>query len=177
MKSEQLVRINLWELYPPFVSKIQQLLENCFKLNAEYYAYSGYRSYDEQAAIYAKGRTVPCVNCVAKGLKDPKCGHFETKAPPGWSAHNYGFAVDFALDGDLNKKGLQPDWDAKSYDLLAKEAEKLGLEAGQHWASFKDSPHIQVPLTKLGIKWPTLILILEKGGLKAVCAYLDKFKF
>ena len=166
------VKIDLELIYPAFRERILGLVANCHDLGADYYATSGLRSWKEQEKIYAQGRTIKCPGCA----KNP-CGHVISNAPPGWSAHNYGIAVDFARDKDLKKMGLQPDWDLKAYELLAVEAEKLGLEAGQHWAKFKDAPHIQMPLTKLGIKWPTLIKLYNEGQMRAVWSYLDKFKW
>ena len=47
---------------------------------------SGHRSYEEQAALYAKGRDEP--------------GPRVTNAQPGYSNHNFGIAVDFGIFND-----------------------------------------------------------------------------
>lgn len=53
---------------------------------------SGYRTLQQQAEEYAKGRTPQEVaNHVSKTIG---VGGVVTNAPPGYSAHNYGLAVD-----------------------------------------------------------------------------------
>ena len=46
----------------------------------EVFITDGYRSHEEQAELYAKGRTKP--------------GQIVTYAKPGWSWHNFGLAID-----------------------------------------------------------------------------------
>jgi len=52
---------------------------------------SGYRSNQEQAALYAKGRTPAEISAQTRKRGT---GGSVTDAPPGYSAHNYGLAVD-----------------------------------------------------------------------------------
>jgi len=84
----------------------------------------GYRSMDEQARLYAQGRTVP--------------GKIVTMAKPGQSPHNYGLAVDcsFQKNGKLE---YRDNLYAKVYPI----ARKLGLELGADWTTFKDKPHFE----------------------------------
>jgi peptidoglycan L-alanyl-D-glutamate endopeptidase CwlK len=173
--SNLLSRINTSLLYPPFLKKIEELISNCQKLGMDYWVTSGVRTWAEQADIYAQGRTKPCPSCVKT---NSKCAHIISKAPPGYSAHNYGIAVDFAFDLDINKIGLQPSWDKSKYKALADEAKKLGLESGYFW-KFQDVPHVQLPLDGNGITFKNLraIYALNSGGMVAVWKYLDGFKW
>lgn len=92
----------------------------------------GTRSYAEQDALYAQGRTKP--------------GKKVTNARGGYSNHNFGIAVDIGIF-DLSKTGAAqydsvPD---KTYRELAKEC---GLPAGclwgGNWQSMPDAPHYQL---------------------------------
>lgn len=130
MPADLIRRINLDHLYPPFVSKALELLAACRARGADYFAISGYRSPQEQAALYFRGRTTP--------------GDIVTDAKPYYSSHNYGLAIDFALDADTQRAGLQPDWKPESYAILGEEAKRLGLVWGGDF-SRPDRPHVQWP--------------------------------
>ena len=155
-------------LYKPFDDKLQQLYENCLKRGAEYWLLSAYRSWADQAAEYAKGRTV---------LKD-SAGNPQgkvTNAPPGYSPHQYRVAVDSCRN--FNPGGsLRPCWAIQKpehYRVWAEEAVKLGLEAGLNW-KFSDPPHAQLPLTAHGLTWKILIDAHTQGGDLAVLELLNK---
>lgn len=122
----------------------------CRARGADYFAISGYRSFDDQAALYEQGRTTP--------------GKIVTKAKAGYSAHNYGIAIDWCFDADVARKGLQPEWGLDRYVVLAEEAERLGLEAALRWKSFKEGPHIQLPITSRHISLTMLKGRYEKTG-------------
>jgi peptidoglycan L-alanyl-D-glutamate endopeptidase CwlK len=85
----------------------------------------GLRSFDEQAALYAKGRTAP--------------GKIVTKAPPGHSMHNYGLALDLAV---FSKDGKTYHGSHALYRELGPLGESLGFEWGGRW-KFVDEPHYQ----------------------------------
>jgi peptidoglycan L-alanyl-D-glutamate endopeptidase CwlK len=87
---------------------------------------SGLRSYDEQDALYAKGRTAP----------GPKV----TNARAGFSNHNFGTAWDIGLF-----KGKTYLTDSAIYTEIGQAARSLGLTWGGDFKSFKDTPHYEVP--------------------------------
>lgn len=158
-----LKRINLTVLYPRFAELIQQLAANCRARGADYYAISGERTWEEQAKIWAQGRSTP--------------GPIVTKSPPGTSYHNYAIAADFCFDKDKTREGLQPDWQFESYRILAEEARKLGLESGFWWTKFPDAPHVQLPLSKVGLKLSDLRSAYNAGGKGAVFRLLNKYNW
>lgn len=93
---------------------------------------SGTRTYAEQNAIYAQGRT-----------KFP--GPIVTRARGGQSNHNFGVAWDIGLfiDGQY-----VPESDL--YKKAGEIGRQLGLEWGGDWKSLQDEPHFQVlPEVKL----------------------------
>ncbi|MGA4919603.1 peptidoglycan L-alanyl-D-glutamate endopeptidase CwlK [Bacillus subtilis] len=95
----------------------------------------GFRSFKEQDELYKQGRT--------------KKGNIVTYARGGESYHNYGLAIDFALqkkDGsiiwDMEYDGNQ---NGKSDWLEVVEiAKTLGFEWGGDWKRFKDYPHLEM---------------------------------
>ena len=86
----------------------------------------GTRSYTEQNALYAQGRT--------------RSGPKVTNAPAGYSLHNFGIAWDICLFN-----GPVPLWDSPLYAECAKIGKAQGLECGAFWKTFTDEPHYQVP--------------------------------
>lgn len=64
-----------------------------------------------------------------------------SKAPPGYSWHNYGLAFDALFDNDPCKKGRQEPY-IGNWELLGKLGKKLGLEWGGGWA-LGDKGHFQ----------------------------------
>lgn len=156
-------RIDTTVLYQPFYNKCVLLVANCAARSVHYHAISGLRTHAEQDALYAQGRTAP--------------GPIVTKAKGGQSFHNFGVAIDFALDTKPWVVGLQPSWKPDDYKILAEEATKLGLDAGLLWTSFKDPPHIQIPATKFGVKLADLQKEFAAGGLPSVYKLLDNYQW
>lgn len=79
------------------------------------------RTWDEQAHLYAKGRTMP--------------GAVVTNAKPGYSWHNFGRAFDVCFAGPKPYVG--------PWEKLGLLGESIGLEWGGRFRSFKDMPHFQ----------------------------------
>lgn len=82
-------------LWPPMATAVQYFLAWASYYQIPVRLGSGFRSLDEQAGLYAQGRTPEEIqNRVAKHGE----GGSVTDAPPGYSAHNYGLAVDIETD-------------------------------------------------------------------------------
>ncbi|MEC0183570.1 M15 family metallopeptidase [Paenibacillus peoriae] len=126
----------LFGLHPVIRQAAECLIDRCYDRDVWIIITQGLRTYAEQDALFAQGRT--------------KSGQVVTKARGGYSIHNFGYAIDFALllrDGrtvswetlrDDDKDSL-PDWSE-----VVEEAKRLGFEWGGDWRSFKDMPHIQM---------------------------------
>ncbi|MGF6356178.1 peptidoglycan L-alanyl-D-glutamate endopeptidase CwlK [Paenibacillus sp. 4624] len=121
----------------------EELIERCYNRGVWIIITQGLRTYAEQDALYAQGRTVLYDS---KGKKLP----IVTKVKGGYSIHNFGFALDFAL---LLKDGKSVSWDTlrdddkdslPDWSEVVEEAKKLGFEWGGDWRSFVDMPHIQM---------------------------------
>lgn len=156
-----LSRIKANGLYPPFLTKICEMLQSLVDDGNYFWCTCGERTFAEQDALYQKGR-------------DGNGGHIVTTVSAGQSAHNYAIACDFAYDLDPNTPGLQPSWDVKYLRLLADKAVENGLDAGLNWVSFTDGPHVQFGIRAKGISPRNqLLTAYHKGGKLAVFEYLD----
>ncbi|WP_112179511.1 MULTISPECIES: M15 family metallopeptidase [Paraliobacillus] len=122
-------------LHPIVEEKKNRLIEQAAEKGITIVITAGFRSQDEQDNLYAQGRTDD--------------GSIVTNAEGGQSYHNYGLAIDFALEltnGDIiwdleydgNENG-QSDW--SEVVAIAKE---LGFSWGGDWANFQDNPHLQM---------------------------------
>lgn len=86
---------------------------------------SGLRTYAEQDALYAQGRTAP--------------GPRITNARGGYSNHNFGIAFDIGVfEGN---KYLPESVKYKAVGVLGMD---LGLEWGGNWKTIVDQPHYQL---------------------------------
>ncbi len=118
------------ELHPTVAEKAAILIERAEAKGISIVITDDYRSHEEQDKLYAQGRQ--------------NSGEIVTYAQGGESYHNYGLAIDFALqlesgeviwdlDYDGNGNG-QSDWLE-----VADIAKELGFEWGGDWHHFKDT--------------------------------------
>ncbi len=95
----------------------------------------GHRSKEEQNALYEKGRS--------------KSGDIVTHVKGGESYHNYGLAIDFALQLDNGEAIWDMEYDGNGngksdWMEVVAIAKDIGFEWGGDWSSFKDYPHLQM---------------------------------
>lgn len=86
---------------------------------------SGFRSYEEQDALYAQGRTAP--------------GPIVTNVKGGYSNHNFGIAFDIGVFEGNRYLGDSPKY--KAVGVIGMD---LGLEWGGSWKTIIDQPHFQL---------------------------------
>jgi len=113
-------------VHPVVAEKARELIKKAYDEGIGIAIVQGFRSFAEQDALYAQGRTV-------KGNK-------VTNAKGGQSIHNYGLAIDFCIFDE--KK--QPCWTVnKEWKRVVAIGESLGFESGIHW-KFVDPPHLEM---------------------------------
>jgi hypothetical protein len=112
------------DLYKDFQPLVRKFLDEANQLTSPWQTFitDGFRSFEEQDALFAQGRTTP--------------GKIVTNARGGQSWHNYGLAVDVAFqkDGKLS-------YDSGLYAKIAPIGKRLGFIWGGDWKKFIDKPH------------------------------------
>lgn len=119
--SEKKIATLLPEVRPLARALVQKAADNGIRIRI----ISGLRTFAEQDALYAQGRTLP--------------GRIVTNAKGGFSNHNFGIAFDIGVFEGGKYLGESPKY--KAVGVLGAE---LGLEWGGNWKTFADTPHYQL---------------------------------
>lgn len=92
----------------------------------------GLRSWTQQDALYAQGRTAP--------------GAVVTNVRGGYSYHNFGMAVDLVPSEFAPGQPYAPDWNPQhsAWKTMEMAGQAAGLTSGAAWRSFPDAPHFQL---------------------------------
>lgn len=135
------------QLYPPFEESINALLLVAKANGLDVGIHQGFRSWEEQDRLYAKGRTT----------KGPRV----TNAKGGESRHQFGIAADIVF-----RENGKWSWAEKhNWKRLGELGEGLGLEWGGSWDKLKDRPHMQ---WKTEMTLSQARSLYKKGGLQEV---------
>lgn len=127
MSVDQRSEKNIKTLNPEVQPLARQLIERAIAQGINAKIISGTRTYAEQNALYAQGRTKP--------------GKIVTKAKGGYSIHNLGCAFDIGI---FSADGKTYHGESNSYAVCGKIGKELGLEWGGDWENFQDEPHYQM---------------------------------
>ena len=124
---DQISEDRLGEVHPVLAAKIRSMADTLAGEGITIRVTQGLRTWDEQAALYAQGRTIP--------------GKVVTNAEPGSSYHNFGLAVDV-----VPMTALGPDWnvDHPAWKRIVEVGQSVGLVSGSLWRTFPDYPHFQL---------------------------------
>jgi len=143
----------LKQLHPALAAAVRSTIADLADKGTVVEVVQGLRTFEEQDALYAKGRTAP--------------GQIVTQARGGESNHNFGLAVD--LCPFTNDK---PDWNAPMavWAAIGTAAMAHGLEWGGQWKKFLDKPHVQLP--SMTVK--ECASCYKAGGLEAVWSVASK---
>lgn len=120
-RSEKVIATLLPEVQPIARALIQKSVEMGINIKI----ISGLRTYEEQDALYAQGRTTP--------------GNIVTNARGRHSNHNFGIAFDV---GVFEGNKYLPE--STKYKVVGALGMDLGLEWGGNWKSIVDQPHFQL---------------------------------
>ena len=128
----------LTDLHPQMQPMVTRFLANARAAGIDLLVTCTYRSNEEQAALYAIGRTKP--------------GRIVTNARLGRSTHNNtlnGKPAALAVDVVPLRDG-KPVWSASDpvWKRVGEIGEKVGLEWAGRWTTFREYPHFQHPQAK-----------------------------
>ena len=112
-------------LLPEVLPYARTLVRRAADAGIEIKVIGGTRSFAEQDALFAQGRTKP--------------GRRVTNAKGGESNHNFGIAFDIGVFDGTKYLGESP-----AYDVVGLIGSEIGLEWGGQWTSFADKPHYQL---------------------------------
>jgi len=118
----------LLNVIPELAAKVHTMADMLLQEGITIRVVQGLRTWAEQDALYAQGRTVP--------------GNIVTNAPGGHSWHNLGCAVDCAPmnpDGTVDWNASHPQW-----KRMEEVGVSLGLTSGANWTRLVDAPHFQI---------------------------------
>jgi LysM repeat protein len=121
----------LAELHPIVTLRGRCMVDLCAQAGLAILVTQGLRTFAEQDALYAVGRTKAPI-----GKQ-----YIVTNARGGQSWHNFGLAFDIVVLDSVGKF----DWDAShpGWRKAAELGKSVGLEWGGDWKGFKDRPHFQ----------------------------------
>jgi peptidoglycan L-alanyl-D-glutamate endopeptidase CwlK len=123
----------LEDLHPDMLPRVQTFLAAARLHGIDLLVTCTWRSPEEQARLYAQGRTTP--------------GKRVTNAKPGQSMHNYmlnGLPASLAVDVVPLRSG-KPVWAAADpvWQEVGKHGEAASLEWAGRWTRFREFPHFQ----------------------------------
>lgn len=131
-------------LHPAIQNKARKFVQEAALQGITIKIISGLRSYEEQDALYAKGRTTQ--------------GNIVTKARAGYSNHNFGLAFDI---GVFENGKYVPE--SPKYKQVAHVGKWLGFEWGGDWKTIKDEPHYQMrPVWARGMPESSMLAELRR---------------
>jgi len=116
---------NIATLLPEVQPMARALVQKAAATGISIKVLSGLRTYAQQDALYAQGRTTP--------------GRKVTNARAGYSNHNFGIAFDI---GVFSGSRYLPE--SPKYKAVGALGVDLGLEWGGNWTSIVDQPHFQL---------------------------------
>lgn len=133
---------SLLDLDPAVQGRFGEFIRACAARGVAVNVYCTRRTPEEQAALYAQGRTAP--------------GKIATNAKPWRSWHNWGRAIDCVPYGEgPGEDDSKLDWtpfvsplgnalDPEDWKIMVEEADRLKIEWAGRWPSFREYVHFQI---------------------------------
>jgi len=123
------------ELHPIIKERSNQLIQQAAKKGIVVVITDSFRSAKDQNLLYAQGRTTE--------------GNIVTNAKGGESYHNFGLAIDFALETPSGNVVWDREYDRNGngkadWAEVVQMAKVLGFKWGGDWKGFKDYPHLEM---------------------------------
>jgi len=122
----------LQNVYPRLADKVRQMADMLASEGIYIRVVQGLRTWQEQQALYAQGRTQP--------------GKIVTNAAGGYSHHNFGLAADCCPSEFAPDQPFNPDWNSShpNWKRMEAVAVSLGMTSGANWKRIIDAPHFQI---------------------------------
>ena len=162
-------------LQPEFLNLVNTLLTNCkSKYNLTMTPIQGLRTIQDQAKLWRQGRSgtmvasqiqklqnsgAPYLASVLNGVGPQPGDLVVTNAIPGYSWHNWGYALDcyVSQNGHLifeQDDPLMATIGDAGYKTYADEAQSIGLRAGYYFTGrLQDRPHVQMFNQEVPVKY------------------------
>lgn len=123
------------EIHPIVEERSNQLIQQSAEKGIVIVLTDGFRSAEDQDRLYEKGRSSE--------------GNIVTNAKGGESYHNFGLAVDFAIQVPSGNIIWDMQYDGNGNGVadwmeVVEMAKVLGFEWGGDWVGFKDYPHLEM---------------------------------
>lgn len=123
------------EIHPIVEERSNQLIQQSAEKGIVIVITDGFRSAEDQDRLYEKGRSSE--------------GNIVTNAKGGESYHNFGLAVDFAIQVPSGNIIWDMQYDGNGNGVadwmeVVEMAKVLGFEWGGDWVGFKDYPHLEM---------------------------------
>ncbi|MCD5324799.1 MULTISPECIES: peptidoglycan-binding protein [Pontibacillus] len=130
---------NMGAVHSVVLNKALELVRQAYAEGINVQISSGFRSFEDQAYQYGKGRS----NYRYNGVDYSKPGmSIVSHAKPGQSVHNYGLAIDYFL---TTWDGSEATWSVNdNWCRVAEIGKSMGFSWGGDWSSFKDYPHLEL---------------------------------
>lgn len=151
---------DLSTLTPEFRNRFEDLIAECSKVGIEMRPYFSLRTPEQQARLWRQSRTAEEIAPTIQWLEQSgapflakvldkvgsQAGPHVTNALPGFSWHQWGEAVDcfWVVDNGAEWSATKMIDGQNGYRVYAAKAEALGLNAGGHWKSLREWPHVQL---------------------------------
>ena len=119
-------------IHPTLRNELATIFSEMYRLGYRLFVVQGVRTVEEQAKLYAQGRTSP-----GKVVTNKDGVKFRSNHQP--HADGFGHAVDVAFLG-----AHPPFDDAWPWETLGQHAEARNLRWGGRWAHPHDAPHIEM---------------------------------
>jgi peptidoglycan LD-endopeptidase CwlK len=120
---------HLKDVHPELARRVRLLAAKCALNGIVIRVTCGVRNWADQTELYNEGRITP--------------GKIVTDAMAGYSAHQFGYAVDI-VPGEDGWPEFTPDWDAMDprWKQVLQMANLCHLAEGAQWRTFPDRPHL-----------------------------------
>lgn len=155
-RAQYVEQLSVW--YRPLYLSLCDELD---RLGGEYWApTSGIRTLEAQTKLYAQGRT--------------EKGPIVTNARPGYSAHNWGCATDWAeMRPEFRHQEMwdKANWNQYSQAVRGVKAPWGRLEWGGAWTKFVDKPHNEL---QLKVSWKKVGDVYTAQGYDEAIKFIEQ---